>query len=73
MNKIANESIIKVGERNYRVVENIDMGRGVKVYSLDGIPVTASVKVFWWDLEGILNLINQNMPQIEEKLRTIKR
>lgn len=66
--KHANESIIKVGERNYKVVENTDIGKGVKVYSLDGKPLTASVKVFWWDLEGIIKLIEDNMSVIEEKL-----
>lgn len=69
MAKKANECIVKVGERNYKVVENTDIGKGVKVYSLDGKPLTASAKVSWWDWDGIVNLIEQNMTQIEEKLK----
>lgn len=69
MAKKANECIVKVGERNYKVVENVENGKGVKVYSLDGKPLTASAKVSWWDMDGIVNLIERNMSLIEEKLK----
>ena len=72
MGKNVNECIVKVGERNYKIVENTDIGKGVKVYSLEGKPLMSSGKVFWWDLEGITAMIERNMILIEERLGLVQ-
>lgn len=71
MGKYANECIVRVGERDYKIVENTDNG-GIKVYSLDGKGLLGSTKVFWWDYDGITNLIKQNILQIDARLGLIQ-
>lgn len=68
MSKTANETILKVGERYYKIVENTDI-KGVKIFSVDGLALTSSTKVFWWDKEGLINLIENSMDVIEKRLK----
>lgn len=67
-----NDCIVKVGERNYKIVENTDIGKGIKVFSLEGKPLVSSAKVSWWDLEGIYALIEENKELIEERLGLVQ-
>lgn len=60
----------KIGQ--YIVKENTDINKGIKVFSIDGKPCTASASVNWWDMDAVTKFIEESEEFINERLEKLK-
>lgn len=61
---------IDVTYGSYNVVENQDIkgnSNGIKVLTMDGLPLHSFVDIHWWDKDAIVAALEENKDKILER------